>query len=64
MLLIKNGLAVFFLFWQSPCSFLWAGPVDGRLSVDVGGPVTQVEDEEEHWKDDTRDLVHFADAIV
>lgn len=54
----------FFLFWQSPCSFLWAGPVDGRLSVDVGGPVTQVEDEEEHWKDDTRDLVHFADAIV
>lgn len=65
MLLIKNGLAVF-LFWrsESPCSFLWAGPVDGRLSVDVGGPVSQVEDEEEHWKDDTRDLVHFADAIV
>lgn len=53
----------FFAFWWL-LSFLRAGPLDGRLSVDVSGPVRQVEDEEEDGKDDTRDLVHFADAIV
>lgn len=41
-----------------------AGPFDGRRSVDVSGPVRQVEDEEEDGEDDARDLVHFADAIV
>lgn len=40
------------------------GPPDGWLSVDVSGPVGQVEDEEEHRKDDARDLIHFADSVV
>lgn len=54
-------------------SFLWTyisgsvmgvGPPDGWFPVDIGGPVSQVEDEEEHGKDDARDLVHFADSVV
>lgn len=40
------------------------GPPDGWLPVDVCGPVGQVEDEEEHGKDDAWDLVHFADSVV
>lgn len=56
----KTGLAVFLRFG----SFLRAGSDDGRLPVDICGPVPQVEDEEEDGKDDTRDLVHFADAVV
>lgn len=34
------------------------------LSVDIRGPVAQVEDEEQHWENDARDLVHFADTVV
>lgn len=40
------------------------GPPDGWLPVDVSGPVSQVEDEEEDRKYDARYLVHFADSVV
>lgn len=40
------------------------GPPDGWLSVDVSGPVGQVEDEEEHGEYNTWDLVHFANSVV
>lgn len=37
---------------------------DQRLSVDVRGPVAQVENEEKNWEDDAGYFVHFADAVV
>lgn len=45
-------------------SVMGIGPPDGWLPVDIRGPVSQVENEEEHRKDDARDLVHFADSVV
>lgn len=34
-------------------SVMGIGPPDGWLPVDISGPVSQVEDKEEHRKDDT-----------
>lgn len=38
--------------------------LDGRLPVDIGGPIDQIENGKEHRKDDAGNFVNLADTVV
>lgn len=64
--LLQIWLEVSFILHYSYISgsVMGIGPPDGWLPVDISCPVSQVEDEEEHRKDDAWNFVHFADSVV